>query len=259
MDAPSLNLMPELFRSVEWVWAFWLLGLVALGALAIGLLRAARRNSAERRAWRGLNRCEAGAAYSLSYMLTIPLIALIICLVVDLTLILVAKIGTVYAAYAAARTAVVWVPSGVSPGTAKDKVDAAAQNAMTPFASSNAHHRPISSPPPSGLVYYAAHKSFAENPADFDYIGWKWLYASWATKVTVDGGTDYKKDVTVTIDYRAPFHMPAVGRIFGSPTLFGFYTTNIRTVVKLENQAPRSDEKNPPSRPLGISYVPAAK
>ncbi|MBA4017493.1 MAG: hypothetical protein C0483_10005 [Pirellula sp.] len=259
MDAPSLNLMPEFFRSVEWVWAVWLLGLLALGALATGVLRAARRNSAERRAWRGLNGCEAGAAYSLSYMLTIPLIALIICLVVDLTLILVAKIGTVYAAYAAARAAVVWVPSGVSPGTAQDKVEAAAQNAMTPFASSNARHRPITTPPPSGLVYYAAHKSFAENPADFDYIGWKWLYASWATKVTVDGGNDYKKDVTVTLDYKAPFHMPAIGRIFGSPTLFGFYTTNIHTVVKLENQAPRSDEKNPPSRPLGISYVPAAK
>ena len=29
MDAPLLNLMPELFRSVEWVWALWLLGLVA--------------------------------------------------------------------------------------------------------------------------------------------------------------------------------------------------------------------------------------
>ena len=258
MDAPLLNLMPELFRSVEWVWALCLLGLVALITLFWSLLRAARRNSAERRAWRGLHGCEAGAAYSLSYMLTIPLIALIVCLVVDLTLILVAKIGTVYAAYAAARAAVVWVPSGVSPSAAQDKVEAAAQNAITPFASSNTRHRPIKTPPPSGLVYYAAHKSYAENPADFDYLGWKWLYASWATKVTVDGGTDYRKDVTVTVDYKAPFHMPAIGRIFGSPTLFGFYTTNIRTVVKLENQAPRGDERNPLSRPLGISYVPDA-
>lgn len=259
MDAPLLKLMPELLRSVEWVWAIWLLGLIALGALAVGLLRAARRRSAERRAWGSLHGCDAGAAYSLSYMLTIPFIALIICLVVDLTLILVAKIGTVYAAYAAARAAAVWLPSGVSPRTAQDKVEAAAQNAMTPFASSNKRHRPVKSPPPSGLVYYAAHKNYADEPAEFEYLGWKWLYASWATKVTVDDGADYRKDVTVTLDYKAPFHMPAIGRIFGSPTLFGFYTTNIRTVVQLENQAPRSDEKNPASRPLGISYVPAAK
>ena len=90
---------------------------------------------------------------------------------------------------------------------------------MTPFASSNARHRPIKTPPPSGLVYYAAHKSYADEPADFEYLGWKWLYASWATKATVDGGSDYRKDVTVTIDYKAPFHMPAIGRIFGSPSL----------------------------------------
>lgn len=259
MQTSSLSILPELFRSVEWVWAVWLLGVVALGMLALAMCRAARRSSAERRAWRGLHGCEAGAAYSLSYMLTIPLIALIVCLVVDLTLILVAKIGTVYAAYAAARSAVVWVPSGVSAGTAQDKVEAAAQNAITPFASSNTRHRPVKTPPPSGFVYYAAHKSYADEPAEFEYLGWKWLYASWATKVAIDGGNDYRKDVTVTLDYKAPFHMPAIGRIFGVPTPYGFYTTTIRTVVKLENQAPRSDEKNPSSRPLGISYVPDTK
>jgi hypothetical protein len=251
------EVVPELFRSVEWVWAVWAGSLIAMFLLGRSIVRALRRNSIELRAARALHGCDAGVAYSLSYMLTIPLLALIVCLVIDMTLILVAKIGTVYAAYASARSAIVWVPSGVSKSDAQRKMESAAQQAMTPFASGSTGHRPLSVPAPAGIAYLAAHKSFADKPADLEYLGWKWQYAGWATKVTTDAGRDYKKDVTVTLDYQAPFHMPAIGRIFGKLTPFGFYTINIRTVVKLENQAPRSDVLNPASRPLGISYVPA--
>ncbi|MGC3968800.1 MAG: hypothetical protein QM775_15960 [Pirellulales bacterium] len=253
------EIIPELFRSVEWVWAVWTAGLVAIVLLTRGCVRAIRRHSQQRRALRSLHGCDAGTAYSLSYMLTIPMLALIICLTIDMTLILVAKIGTVYSAYAAARSSVVWFPSGVSRGDAQNKMDLAARQAMTPFASGSTRHRPLSMPAASGLTYLAAHKAFADKPADLEYLGWKYQYAGWATKVTTDAGPNYRKDVTVTLEYQAPFHMPAIGRIFGKLTPYGFYTTTITTVVKLENQAPRTDVPNPASRPLGISYVPALK
>ena len=51
---------------------------------------------------------EDGAAYTLSYVMVIPVYALLICLIIESVLMLTAKLGTVYAAYAAARTASVW-------------------------------------------------------------------------------------------------------------------------------------------------------
>ena len=53
-------------------------------------------------------RDEEGAAYSLSFVMVIPIFALMICLIIEGALIMTAKLGTVYAAFAAARTASVW-------------------------------------------------------------------------------------------------------------------------------------------------------
>ncbi len=51
---------------------------------------------------------EDGAAYTLSYVMVIPVYALLICLIIESVLMMTAKLGTVYAAFAAARTASVW-------------------------------------------------------------------------------------------------------------------------------------------------------
>ena len=51
---------------------------------------------------------EDGAAYTLSYVMVIPVYALLICLIIETCLMLTAKLGTVYAGYAAARSASVW-------------------------------------------------------------------------------------------------------------------------------------------------------
>jgi hypothetical protein len=214
---------------------------------------------APRRSWRDLNRAEDGASYSLGFMIVMPIFVLTVCLVVETTLILVTKIGTTYAAYAAARSAVVWVPSGVSRGTAEGKMKLAAVQAMTPFASGATHHQPLTSmPSPTDFAqYYAAHRSFADKPGAVDYIGAKYRYANWAVDVKTDAGMDFRKDVTLTLTYKAPFHLSSVGRFLGTrdPTS-GFYHYPMTTVVKLENHAPRNETTNPPNRPLGISYVP---
>ncbi len=50
-----------------------------------------------------LNRGEEGGAYTLSYVMVIPLLMLLVCAIVETTLMMSAKLGTVYAAYAAAN------------------------------------------------------------------------------------------------------------------------------------------------------------
>src|SRR6185437_5924062 len=77
---------------------------------------------------------ENGAAYTLSYVMVIPVYAILICMIIETVLMLSAKLGTVYAAYSAARTASVW-----SSATTWDKTLAKAKQAavqsMVPFAS----------------------------------------------------------------------------------------------------------------------------
>jgi hypothetical protein len=232
----------------------WAAGLV----IAIACLRTLGR-FASRRSWRDLNRAEDGASYSLGFMIVMPIFVLVVCLVVETTLILVTKIGTTYAAYAAARSAVVWVPSGVDRSVAQRKMKLSAVQAMTPFSSGATHHQPLTSmPSPSDFAqYYAAHRSFADKPGAVDYIGAKYRYADWAVDVKTDAGMDFRKDVTLTLTYKAPFHLSSVGRFLGKRDLAsGFYHYPMTTVVKLENHAPRNETTNPPNRPLGISYVP---
>jgi hypothetical protein len=232
----------------------WLAGFV----VAVLCLRVLGR-MAPRRSWRDLNRAEDGASYSLGFMIVMPIFVLVVCLVVETTLVLVAKIGTTYASYAAARSAVVWYPSGVARGTAEAKMKLAAVQAMTPFASGSTSHQPITSmPSPSDVAqYYAAHRAFADKPGAVDYIGAKYRYADWAVDVKTDAGMDFRKDVTLTLNYKAPFHLTSVGRFLGTrDPASGFYYYPMTTVVTLENHAPRNDTNNPPNRPLGISYVP---
>lgn len=243
----------EMIRSVEHIWLIWLASLASLAWLGRAMIRRHKR-----RPWRELARCEDGVAYPLSYMITVPLLALIVCLIVDTTLILVAKAGTVYAAYAAGRSAIVWYPSGVSPGTAQEKAEAAAVHAMTPFASGSKQHRPPTTATSGMSAFLTAHQSFSSNPAKMDYLGFKYRYATWATDVSTDAGGDSSRPVVTTVTYKAPFHMPGIGRILGIRSSFGFYYMNVTTTISLESQAPRTDSPASSSRPLGITYVPTA-
>jgi len=242
----------EMVRSVEHIWLIWIASLAALAWLGRAMIRRHKR-----RPWRELARCEDGIAYSLSYMITVPLLAFIVCLIVDTTLILVAKTGTVYAAYAAGRSAIVWFPSGVPNSTARDKMETAAIHALTPFASGSKQHRPPALPSSGMAVYLAAHKAFSEKPAKLDYLGFKYLYASWATDVTTDAAGDSSRPVVTTVTYKAPFHMPGIGRLLGIRSAYGFYYMNVTTTIRLESQAPRTEGPASTDRPLGITYVPS--
>ena len=246
----------EIFRSVELVWALWLAAIV--GAAIVARYWSTCRI---RRSPRDLAACEQGAAYTLGFVITVPIFALLICLVVDLSLILVAKIGTMYAGFAAARSAVVWQPSGVSADVVQRKARIAAVQAMTPFASSAVAHAPSTSVPPEAAEFVAAHRAYGANPGDDAYLTAKYRYAAWATSLNVQGGRTPQENLRVTLDYRTPFHMPGIGRFLGAKQSDGGpFVMNVKSVVEGESHAPYGPQvggtSTDPRRPLGISYVP---
>lgn len=96
--------------------------LPALAALAVGfiLLRVTVRLSGARLDFRRitrLHRCEDGAVQSLSFVLTLPLFIMIVMFIVQVSQLMIGIMGVHYAAFAAARAAIVWTPARVGYGS----------------------------------------------------------------------------------------------------------------------------------------------
>ena len=127
-------------ESVLDVWILWAMSL----ALMTGLLF----RGIQRFRWATVSsfwRDEEGASYTLPYVLCFPIVMLIFCIIIQATLILLVKFGTVHAAYAAARAVIVWQasdPEDAEQGqeNAQFYADRAAMLAMTPFASGYTSH-----------------------------------------------------------------------------------------------------------------------
>jgi Flp pilus assembly protein TadG len=206
-----------------------------------------------RRSLRRLARGEQGAAYSLAFVLTFPLYLYLVALVIESTLLLLTKVGTVYAAYAAARAAVVY--RSQDAGRAKQKAHQAAVHAMVPFASSSDLHADGVNHSRKGAADAYARQAarFVQLPgASPSYMPAKYLYADKA--VTVTGADERTPDglVRVRLTYQAPTYAAGVGRIFGrrSPRGGAYYTVPIVTEVSLPDEAPRTE-----SGKLGIDHV----
>lgn len=247
----------DYLRFAEGAWLLWLVGVAGLLLLA----RAALADFS-RAEWKALLCEEDGAAYTLSFVLTFPLYIAFIFLVVETTLFLIVKIGTVHAAYAAARSHIVW--SSLDANKAKAKQQQAAVNVMAAFASSNVKHalavgatHPQAPPVINAAKYFAAYRAYdfkVEHPGTVKYITKKYIYAHIATKATVtEKSTDWNGDVEAKVEYEMPFQLTFIGRIIGHRVLPGVnvYTFRVQSTVTLPNDAPRND-----SRTLGIDYVP---
>jgi hypothetical protein len=63
-----------------------------------------------------LHHDEAGGVQSLSFVATLPIFVMVIMLIVQVSQVMIANIVVQYAAFAAARSAVVWIPAGVDGG-----------------------------------------------------------------------------------------------------------------------------------------------
>jgi len=62
---------------------------------------------------RHLHRNQAGSAQSLSFVLTLPLFVMVILLIVQISQLMIGTVVVHYAAFAAARSAIVWIPAGL--------------------------------------------------------------------------------------------------------------------------------------------------
>jgi hypothetical protein len=127
-------------KSVTDIWIIWA---CCLATMVVFVYR-----SVARYGWPNLRHFlddERGASYALPYVLTFPVVMLIFCLIVQTTLILLVKMGTMYAAYASARAAIVWRssdPEDEAKGAeaARFYAGRAAALAMTPFSSGYDEH-----------------------------------------------------------------------------------------------------------------------
>jgi hypothetical protein len=251
----------EYFRSVEHIWVLWLLANVLLVWLVRRLLAGFT--------WRRLGELatgEQGAAYSLVYVMTVPIFVMVVALVCEMTLILMAKMGATYAAYCAARAGVVWSVEGDSRFS--ERMNLAARQAMVPFASSWPEH--VAGPGPKATPgndtnYFATWSRYAALSGNSNiysgYLRRKYLYAWKATSVTSQG-VRTAGSITAQVNYNFAMHSPMIARIIGAKFNGQFYVYPIQAQVTLPNEWPRPanleqpnpSANNPAGQPLGISY-----
>ncbi|MBY0525261.1 MAG: hypothetical protein K2R98_17775 [Gemmataceae bacterium] len=270
--------LSEYFRSVEIIWGLWLASLVILIELTRRSVRTGRWRRWRR--WRIVLRAERGAAYSLAYVMSFVVWVLIVCLIIQCTLILIVKIGTVYAAYAAARSAIVWVPTA-HPDQAPAKAQRSAVLAMAPFASSNAlYAQGTGLGTSAGQVgdansFQSTYLKFADHPVGTtNYVPAKFRYAQKSTGARIyyqNPGTAgapaafqpgdpvaWNAGITVVVAYDMPLDIrgwATILRTGKSP----FSYRRIVSQVTLSNEGAQTPDDanvphNPPSRPLGVNY-----
>jgi hypothetical protein len=90
----------------------WLAVLMVLALLAYGLVRAGRARPSLGRL-RLLHRDQVGGVQSLSFVLTLPIFVMVMLMIVQVSQLMIGIIVVHYAAYAAARSAAVWIPAGL--------------------------------------------------------------------------------------------------------------------------------------------------
>lgn len=201
---------------------------------------------------RGFANDEEGAAYTLSYVMVVPMYALLICMIIESVLLMTAKLGTVYSAYAAARTASVWA-SATTWEKAQKKAEEAAYRTMTPFASgtqaSLADAGTVTNAP-EALTYAGTYQLFAEEPVSSKYLLAKYSYARRKVKVEFDAEpATWNTEVKAKVTYEFPFNVPGIGRLFGTRGLDGRYYFKVTSHATLSNEGPKDGLKK-----IGIGY-----
>lgn len=196
---------------------------------------------------------EDGGAYTLSFVMAMPFLILFICVIVETTFMLAAKIGTVYASFAGARAAIVW-DSLDSSGSAESIAQQAAVRAMIPFSSGGVASGSSADSQYSDYLkdYSQRIQAAGKTPAPPRLLRSKSAYASRAVTVSLQrtprGPNSWDEDLSVDVTYAFPFAVPGVGRMFGTKTSDGYvYPMTSRTT--LPNELPHNEE-----RKLGIQY-----
>lgn len=257
-----MGTVAELFRGMEPIWAIWFVSLVVVILGARAALRRFQRPELKR-----ITQGESGASYSLGFVMVAPLYLCFLLLVYESTLLLIAKVGTMYSAHACARSAVVWQTAEPS-SLRRERMDQATVTAMTPFVGARTRDIRLGSIPNSAygdsvqlaIVYQLYSTGTAGDPpavarpyprgnAPSDYIIRKYLNASSRTEYTIAGNVQTPgADTTAVVRYRAPLYFPVVSK-FLDPDGAWPYEYVIESKAVLPNETPVSD-----NRKLGIDY-----
>jgi len=126
-----MNLKDLIIREAFGMWPLILLWAISLVGVLILTAKALRCFS-----WRRLStllKDDSGVAYTINYLLTLPLYMLFIALFIELSFIMTCKMGTVYAAFVGARVGIVW-DSENSESEVDERVAFASKRAFVPFA-----------------------------------------------------------------------------------------------------------------------------
>jgi hypothetical protein len=234
-------------QGVEGVWLVWL---VSLAVVLRMLGRALRRWRRPR--WTELAHGEEGVSYTLSYVLVIPFYMLFVCLVFEATWLLLAKVGTLYTAHAGARSAVVW--SSAQPVNLRTKrIKQSVWTAMTPFVTGGPSWRNAPDGDAFGQAqeYAAAYRLYFTSGDPNAKAPWATLtnrYLTAASRTTYEINPQPNGDLTVTVTYRAPLHIPGAARIL-NPNGLPQNEYRIMSSATLPNEAPVSADGT-----LGIEY-----
>jgi len=216
----------EAFRGVEAVWAIWLGAIAFLCGAAVQAARRLRLRSFAR-----LAADEFGLTYTLSYVMVIPVYLFLILIAYEATWLLVAKVGTMYAAHAGARSAVVW--ESMKPKSDRDaRIEQATTTAMAPFATTSWKHIQLAGGPSANALlaaeeYAQAHRRYSNDPnapaprrrpyaqvrASYESLRLRYYCASARTTTKIEladrkPGADLKFIVT----YKAPLRIPGPAR-----------------------------------------------
>ena len=235
----------EPFRSVETIWLLWALSVASLAALSWQALGRLRGKSL---AW--VLRGEDGAAYTMSLMMVVPIYLFLLCLVVETTLVLVAKSGSIYAAYQAARAGTVWY-SAARPAEAEAKMRQAAIEAFVPFASGTQPDRGNVQESKQARKYLDAYAEYVAQPAARRYMASKYRYAEKALRVkTLAPPAAWHSDIEAEVNYEYPFSIPGIARLLGEKGADGNYYFPLTSKATLQNEGPKNETQT-----VGIRYA----
>lgn len=208
---------------------------------------------------RRLIRCQRGSSYSLPFVMVVPFYLVFVLTVFEITFLLLAKMGTQYAAHAVARSAVVWQSAGTI-AEAELVWKRAAWSAMTPFGGGRQRELDSAGPIPEEAracvrAYVQANRRYLEGtgaghvPPD-DFVERKFLISAARTDVEVEALEPDNPHglLRATVKYRAPLYMPVVSRFLDADGQAPFEYP-LSASVTFPNDAPVSKK-----RTLGIDY-----
>jgi hypothetical protein len=201
--------------------------------------------------FKSLHQDEVGGAYSFSFMIAVWLLALFLCVVFEYTQILMAKTGTIYAGFAAARTGIVWEGALTRPEL-QEVCRRAAVRSITPFSRGlyGSEDADGSTTPQDLDNLIGAFSHTHPSPVTPSYLRKKFNYAdqNLSLRIVDSPATSDRKNFTVEVEYDYPLMFPFLGVVLGTESE-GVASRRLRTLVSLPSTAPQT-----PNQELGIDY-----